>query len=81
MPTLEKLADALEVKTYQFFFDGKHPPKRVQLETREDDWPVTRKDGAYFRKLSGYLNRINDYERQLLLTLAASMARRATKQT
>lgn len=77
--TLEKFARALEVPTYQLFYDGDAPPKSPRLARARSDenlWGNTGKDakmlGQFCRALAGMTER----RRQHLYALAHAMAQR-----
>jgi transcriptional regulator with XRE-family HTH domain len=72
--TLEKLAHALEVPTYQLFYDGEEPPK-VRLPV-EKGWGSSGADGRTFSNFRRLLGRTTPADRKLLLHLAARMASR-----
>ena len=78
--TLEKLARALEVPLYQFFYDGEEPPKLPHLPSRKtaDDiaWGSSGQQARFLNRLRRLLARINKADRQLLLAMAQKMARR-----
>lgn len=77
--TLEKYARALEVPTYQLFYDGDEPPKALRLprpRSNEDLWGSRGKDakmlGQFCRALAGMTER----RRLHLYALAHAMAQR-----
>ena len=76
--TLEKLARALEVPLYQFFYDGEEPPKLPNLLRRKtsDDiaWGSAGKDARYLHKLRRCLSHAEEPDRKLLMVLAQKMA-------
>lgn len=78
--TLEKLAHALEVRLYQLFYDGKKPPKLLDLPQRETAEDIafgrSRKEALLLNKLSRLLARMRESDRQLLLYIARKMASR-----
>ena len=77
--TLEKYARALEVPTYQLFYDGDAPPKAPRLPRRrrgEDIWGSTGKDAKMLGQFCRALARMTDRRRQHLLALAQRMAHR-----
>jgi transcriptional regulator with XRE-family HTH domain len=77
--TLEKLARALEVPLYQFFYDGEKPPELASLPKRktEEDivWGRTGKEARFLLKLRRLLSRMDEGDRRLLLYMAQKMAR------
>jgi len=78
--TLEKLARALEVPLYQFFYEGEEPPKLSHLPRRvkaeEAGFGRSKKEIHFLSKLSKLLARMAESRRQLLLHMAQKMARR-----
>lgn len=77
--TLEKLAHAMEVPLYQFFYDGEKPtlPSLPQAKSAdEDSWGSSGKDARVFRRFCKLLHRVDEPDRKLLLHLAQQMARR-----
>ena len=78
--TLEKMARALEVPTYQLFYDGEEPPRAPNpLKRRSSDetgWGSSGKDARFLSKLRRVLSRTTEEERKLLLYMTQKMARR-----
>jgi len=77
--TLEKFARALEVPLYQLMYDGTEPPK---LPTRTNghkaaEWGDAGKDARFLRKLSRFLENMSETDRQLLLSFAGNIRKRA----
>lgn len=77
--TLEKMARALEVPLYQFFYEGQEPPELVNLPksstAAEIAWGSSGKDARQlnmFRRILGKL----DVRDQSLLCMAQKMASR-----
>jgi len=81
--TLEKFAHALEVPMYQLFYDGNEPPQLPSLPKRKtaDDvaWGNTGKNGRYFARFRGLLEKATAEDRKLLLLLAQKIAARKTR--
>jgi transcriptional regulator with XRE-family HTH domain len=73
--TIEKFARALEVPTYQLFYDGEEPPKLPNLPD-ENARGGSGKDARYFRKLARLLSKSDERDRKLLLHVAQKMAHR-----
>ena len=73
--TLEKMAQALEMRLYQLVSEDEEPPKLAQRAKRksadESGWGNSGKDVSKFRKL---LTRMNNDDRDLLLYVAQKMA-------
>ncbi len=78
--TLEKLARAMEIPMYQWFYDGDEPPQLPNLPKRKssDDiaWGSSGKDARYLGKLRRLLAKTEDEDRKLLLYMAQKMAKR-----
>jgi transcriptional regulator with XRE-family HTH domain len=77
--TLEKLARAMEVPIYQIFYDGNDNPKGLLPAKRvdKDGDLYERKSGKERRELDRFvklLNRIDDTDRKMLLSVAGKMA-------
>ena len=79
--TLEKMARALELRLYQFMYDGQEPPA-LPLKgdgKRSDEWGAVGKDARFLRKLCQLLAKMNKGDRQLLLSFAEKVPRRRKK--
>jgi transcriptional regulator with XRE-family HTH domain len=79
--TIEKFARALEVPTYQLFYDGDEPPTLPNLvklkgKSSDDAWGGSGKDARYLRKLARLLSKSDEHNRKLLLHMAQKMAHR-----
>jgi transcriptional regulator with XRE-family HTH domain len=81
--TLEKFARALEVPTYQLFYEGDDPPKLPNLPKRktadEIAWGSSRKDAPVLAKFRRLLARMKEPDRQLLLHMAQKMAQTSSE--
>ena len=77
--TLEKMARALEIPMYRFFYHGKNPPKLPDTPKREvaDDilWGGAGKDAQVLRKFCRLFGRMKEREREAILLLAQKMAK------
>jgi transcriptional regulator with XRE-family HTH domain len=76
--TLEKMARALEVPTYQLFYDGEEPP-RNPLKPKSSDqtgWGNSGKDARFLNKLRRVLSKTTEEDRKLLLYMTQKMAHR-----
>src|SRR5579863_9875997 len=76
--TLEKLARALEVPVYQFFYDGEEPPKLPNIPKRKPDdlgWGSSGKSARTLNTFRRLLSRTNEKDIKLLLLIAQKMAR------
>jgi transcriptional regulator with XRE-family HTH domain len=78
--TLEKFARALEVPTYQLFYDGEEPPKLPNLPKRKsaDDilWGNSGKDAHMLGKFCRLFSRMKESEIGLILRMAQEMSKR-----
>jgi transcriptional regulator with XRE-family HTH domain len=85
IPTLEKLARAMEVPMYRLFYDGENLPKTRDLPKyqSEDDtaWGQSGKDGRVLNQFRKLLPQTNESDRELLLFMAQKMASKATRPT
>lgn len=79
--TLQKYANALEVPLYKFFYDNEVPPRPPKLPAPSSDaeWGQKRKEHAELNRFIKLLSRMDDRERELLLTVASRMARRSSR--
>lgn len=79
--TLEKWASALKVPLYQILYDGEEPPKPLKLPGNHNQelWGNSARDSHDLKRLRQFLSKMNEQERELLLSLAGRMASR-TKQ-
>lgn len=79
--TLEKWASALKVPLYQILYDGEEPPKPLKLSNNHNRelWGNSARDSHDLKRLRQFLSKMNEQERELLLSLAGRMASR-TKQ-
>jgi len=77
--TLEKFARALEVPTYQLFYDGEEPPKRLSPAKRKADaklFGASGKEARVLARLRSLLGRTDPKDQNILLHMAQKMARR-----
>jgi transcriptional regulator with XRE-family HTH domain len=79
--TLEKWASALKVPLYQILYEGEEPPKPLKLSGNHNRelWGNSARDSHDLKRLRQFLSKMNEQERELLLSLAGRMASR-TKQ-
>ena len=77
--TLEKFARALEVPTYQLFYDGEETASLRKLQKRkgksEPVWGSSGKDAKMLAKFCRFLSRTDENGQKLLLHMAKKMAR------
>jgi transcriptional regulator with XRE-family HTH domain len=78
--TIEKFARALELPTYQLFYDGEKPPELPNLpkgKTAEEiAWGSSGKEARILSRFRLLLSRMRADDRQLLLHTAQKMAAR-----
>jgi transcriptional regulator with XRE-family HTH domain len=81
--TLEKLARALGVPMYQLFYEGKGEPDLPRLSKRLPAdgiiWGKSKRERRFWKKLRGFLARMTQPDRQLILRMAQKMARRYSR--
>lgn len=80
LETVEKFARALDVPTYQLFYDGAGaPPKVITLNgngNRQKEWGETGRDALYMRKLQTYLGQMSDEDRMTLMSVLQRLIRK-----
>ena len=78
--TLERLARALAVPLYQLLYEGEEPPRSPHGPERRTTpaivWGTSREEIRFWNKLRGFLARMKESDRQLLLRMTLRMARR-----
>ncbi len=76
--TLEKMARALEIPMYRFFYDGEEPLKPANLPERRSSeeiaWGSSGKDAQFLSKLRRLLGKSSEEDRKLLLHMVQKMA-------
>jgi transcriptional regulator with XRE-family HTH domain len=77
--TLEKLAHALEVPMYQFFYDGEKPPQVPTIlhsskQKHIRDWASRGKGLRVFTKIRQALSRMSAVDRSLLMHMARKVS-------
>jgi transcriptional regulator with XRE-family HTH domain len=78
VPTLEKMARALEVPIYQLFHDGEatESVRKGKLSKNSDEWGSTGSDADYLSKLRKLLAKMEHDDQKLLLHVAQKVAKR-----
>jgi len=80
--TLEKMARAMEVPLYKLFYEGNEPPKLAHLPRQktaaEIAWGRSGKDLRLLSKFRRLLNRVDENDRRLILSMAQKMAMHRT---
>jgi transcriptional regulator with XRE-family HTH domain len=78
--TLEKMARALEVPMYQFFYDGEAPPEIPALpehtSPERDEWGGSGESARFFQRLRQLLGRVSEADRKLILHMTFQLVRR-----
>ena len=78
--TLEKMARALGVPMYYFFYDGDEPPQPLPISRKsgaaEEEWGFSGKWAAFLSRMRSLLGNMRENDRKLLLLLAFKMARK-----
>jgi len=75
--TLEKMARALEIPMYQFFYEGERslePPVTTRSGTHKPE-VGTGKEARFLRELQRCLGKMHERDRQILLRFAATISR------
>jgi hypothetical protein len=76
---LEKIAGALEVPLYRFFYDGKEPPKKPDSppgREGERTWGTKGKQLREVRKFAKAFSRMDERKRKLLIAMAQYLAKK-----
>jgi transcriptional regulator with XRE-family HTH domain len=76
--TLEKWARAMEVPTYQLFHDGSESsgPACPLVMPQSKHKNLSPKDARILNRLAGFLARMNDRDKRLLVTMALKLSSR-----
>jgi len=75
--TLEKIASAMGIPMYQFFYDGEKPPKAPPIAARKAEdysWGARGRDGKTLNEFRKLLKKTDERHRRLLLQMAQKMA-------
>jgi hypothetical protein len=75
---LEKYARALKVPMYKLFSDGDGQPQKPKLHASmaEPTWGATKNERRELHAFARVLSRLDDRQRNLLMTVASRMVRR-----
>jgi len=74
--TLEKLARALEVPLFHFFYEGENPPVARPQKSVDNGWGSQGRDARMLHRFCVALSRMENSDRQVLLSTALKMSRR-----
>ena len=78
--TLEKMARALEVPMYQFFYDGEEPPGLPSLpkgiSAGGDEWGSSGESAKFFKRLHQLLSRLSADDRKLIMHMTFQLVRK-----
>ena len=78
--TLEKMARALEVPMYQFFYDGEEPPGLPPLpkgiSAGGDEWGSSGESAKFFKRLHQLLSRLSADDRKLIMHMTFQLVRK-----
>lgn len=81
LATLERMARALQVPLYQFFYDGERPPVLLAApsmrKSGDDSWGFDGDSARFVHRLRLLLSRIAEPDRKLLFHLASQLVLRA----
>ena len=81
--TLEKWASALKIPLYQILYEGEEPPKPLKVSGNHNRelWGDSGRDSHDLRRLRQFLSKMNEQERELVMSLAGRMASRPRRRT
>ena len=78
--TLEKFARALEIPTYQLFYDGEEPPRLPNLLKRKTTdeilWGNSGKDAGILAQFCRFFSRMEESNRKMVLFTAQKITKR-----
>jgi len=72
--TLEKYARVLDIPMYQLFYEGDSPEKLKLPGEKAGKWGVTESESAEFRAFVRLLARMNQRDREILVSVAHRLA-------
>ena len=77
--TLQKWAGALEMQLYQVLYEGEEPPKPPKAQSKEEEklWGNSMREARQLDRLRRLLAKMNETDRNTLLTFAAQVVRRS----
>ena len=78
--TLEKLASAMEVPLYKFFYEGEAPPQLSAIPigntAESDEWGNSGESARFLHQLRTVLGRISEADRKLIMHIAIHLVRK-----
>jgi len=79
--TLEKWAHALGMPLYQVLYEGEEPPELPKTQNKNDEklWGNSRKEARELDRLRRLLAKMDELERNALITFAACLAHRSRR--
>ena len=77
--TLQKWARALGMQLYQVLYEGEEPPKPPKTQNKDDEklWGNSGREARQLDRLRRLLAKMDELDRNALLTFAACLARRS----
>jgi transcriptional regulator with XRE-family HTH domain len=76
LETLEKLARALQIPVYQFFYDGSEQPPTIKLADTGYGWGNLGKDARTFGRFRRLLRQMEGEDIRLLMYMAQKLSRK-----
>jgi transcriptional regulator with XRE-family HTH domain len=74
LETLEKLARALQIPVYQFFYDGNKQPPAIKLAETGYGWGILGKDARIFSRFRRLLKKMEVEDIKLLMFMAQKLS-------
>ena len=75
--TLEKVAQAMGIPLYELLYDGDKPPQgSLERNRSEVEWGSFGKDARFLNKVRGFLARMREDDRELLLRFLGRLSKR-----
>jgi transcriptional regulator with XRE-family HTH domain len=81
LETLEKLARALRIPVYQFFYDGSEEPPAIKLADTGFGWGNLGKDARTFGRFRRLLRQMEGEDIKLLVYMAQKLSRKKRLRT
>jgi transcriptional regulator with XRE-family HTH domain len=76
--TIQKMAGAMGVPLYRFFYEGTKPPEPIHIlgQSTSDETAPDPKSANYWKGFRKHLSRMKEQDRKLLFSIARRMANR-----